>query len=396
VVQSKPVTLRKLQPQRIFNGSELLAPDQVLVVNSLGKVIDIIPATEAGEGVERIDGWMIPGLINCHCHLELSHLAGVIPEKTGLPGFVQQILSCRDFPEADRLLAMECADRLMWQGGIQAVGDISNRIDSLQVKTNSSITYHNFIEVSGWMPSVAEKRYRSAKQVLDTFLESTSRASLVPHAPYSVSAELWKLLEPHFYGRPITLHNQESKAEQSLFEKGKGEWPEFYSALQIGNEHFLPSGKSSLQSIFSYLQCAAPLLLVHNTFTTEADIEQVESQHDAVFWCLCPQANRYIEDAFPPAELFRKKNSKLVVGTDSLASNHSLSILDEMKLLAQHFPALPAEEMLRWATSQGAAALQLEDQLGYLRPGTSPGILQLEGLSSEESIGPQSRITRWW
>jgi len=390
------VSLRKLQPQRIFTGLELLAPDQVLVINNIGKVMDILPASEAGEGVEQVAGWITPGFINCHCHLELSHLAGAIPEKTGLTGFVQQILSFRDFPEAGQKLAMESADRLMWEEGIQAVGDISNRIDSLQIKTNSAITYHNFIEVSGWMPSVAEKRYRLAKQILDKFLELTPRASLVPHAPYSVSTELWQLLAPHFSGQPITIHNQESKAEQYLFEKGKGEWPDFYSVLQIDNEHFVPSGKSSLQSILSYLHTAAPLLLVHNTFTTAADIEQAESRQASVFWCLCPQANLYIEDTLPPAELLRKNNSKLVFGTDSLASNHSLSILDEMKLLAQHFPSIPTEEMLRWATSQGAAALQLEDQLGYLRPGTNPGILQLVGLSPDGGIGPQSRITRWW
>jgi imidazolonepropionase-like amidohydrolase len=84
------------------------------------------------------------------------------------------------------------------------------------------------------------------------------------------------------------------------------------------------------------------------------------------------------------------------LGTDSLASNHSLSLLDELKMLSLHFPSIPAEEMLRWATSEGAAALQLEDQLGLLRPGTHPGILQLENISPNHEIGDGTRITRWW
>ena len=389
------MSLRKLQPQRIFTGTELLPPGQVLVVESSGKIFDIIPAADAGEGIEQLAGWLSPGLINCHCHLELSHLLGVIPEKTGLPGFVQHILSRRDAAAGQLLMAMESADRYMWEAGIQAVGDICNRIDSLSVKNSSRITYHHFIEVSGWMPEVAEKRYESARQILLSFLQTTGRASLVPHAPYSVSQDLWKLLMPNFVGQPISIHNQESKAEQSLFEKGEGEWPDFYAAWQISHEHFRPSGNSSLQTVFPYLQSASSLLLVHNTYTSAADIEWTKSRHASVFWCLCPRANKFIENELPPLELLRQKNCRIVLGTDSLASNHSLSLLDEMKLLSHHFPSIPTEEMLRWATSEGAAALQLEQQLGLLRPGTSPGIIQLENISPHHRIDTNTRITRW-
>ncbi len=390
------MSLRKLQPQRIFNGVELLEPGQVLVVETSGKVIDILPATDAGEGIEQVNGWIIPGLINCHCHLELSHLEGAVPEKTGLPGFVQHIMAHRDADPAVQLSAMESANRYMWEAGTQAVGDICNRIDSLTVTRDSRITFHHFIEVSGWMPEVAEKRYQSAVQILQSFLQTSRRASLVPHAPYSVSPELWKLLMSHFPQQPITIHNQESKAEQSLFEKGEGEWPEFFAAWKINHQHFQPSGTSSLQTVFPYLQSASQLLLVHNTYTSPEDIDWTESRHGSVFWCLCPRANKYIENVLPPVDLLRQKKCRIVVGTDSLASNHSLSILDELKLLSLHFPSIPAEEMLRWVTSEGAAALQLEEILGSLTPGTSPGILQLENLGPGHQIKDTTQITRWW
>jgi cytosine/adenosine deaminase-related metal-dependent hydrolase len=84
------------------------------------------------------------------------------------------------------------------------------------------------------------------------------------------------------------------------------------------------------------------------------------------------------------------------LGTDSLASNHSLSLLDELKTLAAHFPAIPTEEMLTWATSKGAAALQLEDTLGKLTPGTRPGIIQIDALTPDEKINKATRVTRWW
>lgn len=390
------MNLRKIHPERIFTGVELLDPRQVLIIDSSGKIIDIIPATEAGEGIETISGWISPGFINCHCHLELSHLAGQIPEKTGLSRFVEKVMSSRDTSAEQQWEAMQANDQLMWQSGIQAVGDISNRTDSIRIYEQTRLTYHHFIEVSGWMPKVAQKRYEQACHNLEVFLQQTNRVSLVPHAPYSVSPDLWNLLVPHFSGRPVTIHNQESLAEQLLFERGEGDWPAFFRDWQIDHTHFHPTGVSSLQSVFPYLESAASLLLVHNTYTTSADIEWVKERHSSVYWCLCPKANQYIEHKLPPVDLLRQQGCTLVLGTDSLASNHSLSILDEMKILSASFPAIAAEEMLRWATSQGASALQLDNQLGRLTPGKSPGILQIDNLDSAGRIHADTRVTRWW
>lgn len=394
--QTSPVSLRKLQPERIFDGVELLDSNQVLVADPSGKVIDILPADEAGEGIEKIRGWISPGLINCHCHLELSHLARQIPEKTGLPRFVEQVMSSRDAGAEIQWEAMRVNDAHMWQEGIQAVGDIANRTESIRILRETRLVYHHFIEVSGWMPGVASKRYQQARQNLEAFLQQTNRVSLVPHAPYSVSPDLWKLLVPHFSKQPVTIHNQESPAEQALFEKGEGDWPAFFKTWQIDHTHFQATGTSSLQAVFPYLASAGSLLLVHNTYTTSADIEFTNQRHSSVYWCLCPRANLYIENKLPPVDLLREKGCHLVLGTDSLASNHSLSILEEMKILSASFPTVPAEEILRWATSQGAKALQLEDELGRLTPGKRPGILQIEHLSSAGRFNQNTRITRWW
>ena len=396
VPQYPELSLRKLQPQRLFTGDQLLGADQVLLVDDKGTIVDIVAAADAGEGIEQLSGWLSPAFINAHCHLELSHLKGQVKEKTGLPGFVREIINGRDLNLEQCQEAMRVADRAMWDAGIQAVGDICNRLDSLQIKSESPITYYNFIEVSGWLPQVADKRYQAALEIMQAFSKMAGNSSLVPHAPYSVSTELWQRLLPHFNGQAITMHNQESPAEQQLFERGHGEWLTLYEELNINNEFFLPTGTSSLQSIFSYLQNAATLLLVHNTYTTAADIQFAQSRHPSLHWCLCPRANWYIEHALPPVELLRQHACNIVIGTDSLASNYSLSLLDELKTLAAHFPAIPTEEMLTWATSKGAAALQLEDTLGKLTPGKRPGIIQLDALTPDEKIDTATRVTRWW
>src|SRR4029078_1276708 len=83
-----------------------------------------------------------------------------------------------------------------------------------------------------------------------------------------------------------------------------------------------------------------------------------------IFWCLCPNANLYIENALPPIELFRQNNCNIVLGTDSYSSNTSLNILDELKTLQKNFPSIAFEEMLPWATSNGAKALGIASKFG--------------------------------
>lgn len=390
------LTIRKLQPQRIFNGKHLLEEGHVLLVQHNGTILDIVPANQAGENIEIVKGWITPGFINCHCHLELSHMQGVIPEKTGLIPFVTQVMQNREIAIEKQQEAIQRADQELWKQGVQAVGDICNQTATLSVKRSSPIRYHTFFELAGWHPAVAASRYQTALDWQKAFDALSLPNSLSPHAPYSVSADLWQKLQPHFSHHPVTVHNQESADEQLLFEKGTGNWPLFYERLGSKHPNFHPTGKSSLQSVLPYMSEAATILLVHNTFSTATDIQWVQTIHPAIFWCICIRANQYIENTLPPIPLLRQNGARLVVGTDSLASNYSLSILDELFTLQQHFPELSTEELLTWATTNGAAALQVQKSLGSLQPGTDPGILLLSELGPEGRLQASTRVQRLW
>ncbi len=155
--------------------------------------------------------------------------------------------------------------------------------------------------------------------------------------------------------------------------------------MKIDNAHHLPSGRTSLQSYFHHLQEADKIILVHNTFTTEEDIDYVmkggaesvqqptTNHQPQTFFCLCPNANLFIEGVLPPVELLRTNGCAIVLGTDSLASNWSLNLLDEIKTLRNYHPQLSLEEMLRWATINGAKALGMDDVLGSFEKGKKPG-----------------------
>jgi len=209
-----------------------------------------------------------------------------------------------------------------------------------------------------------------------------SGISIVPHAPYSVSENLWKQVQPFFEDKVVTIHNQETAFEDEFFLQGSGDLVRMYKMMKIDNSHHLPAKKSSLQSYFEKVKKVKNVLLVHNTFTKQADLDYIQLQtinhKPQTFFCLCPNANLYIENILPPIEMFRKNNCDIVLGTDSLASNWSLNILDEIKTILKNDTSIPLYEVLQWATINGARALQWDDELGSFEKGKKPGIVLIE------------------
>jgi cytosine/adenosine deaminase-related metal-dependent hydrolase len=292
----------------------------------------------------------------------------------------------------------------MLQEGIVAVGDISNNALTAAQKQKGHLAYHTFIEISGWKPAIAESRFANAQNVMEQFrlIEAAAslnplKSSFSPHAPYSVSKELWQIMMPHFEGNTVTIHNQETQAENKLFLNGTGDFVRMYQAMNIDQTHFSPTGQNSLPSYFPQLKNAKNILLVHNTTTNEADIHfanQLAMQHaQELYYTLCVNANIYIENKLPPIELLRSKNAAIVLGTDSLSSNHQLSILSELKTIRKNFPSIPLEEMLRWATLNGAKALQLEQQFGSFEKGKKPGLILINQIENNQ-ISEQSTVQR--
>src|SRR4029079_2929099 len=146
----------------------------------------------------------------------------------------------------------------------------------------------------------------------------------------SVSENLWREIQAYFENKVASIHNQETAFEDEFFLKGSGDFLRMYEMMKIENSHHQPTHKSSLQSYFDKLLKANNVLLVHNTFIKQEDIDYIKlkTQNSKLrtYFCLCVNANQYIEYALPQIQLFRKNNCTLVLGTDSLASNWSLNI----------------------------------------------------------------------
>lgn len=385
----QPITMyRKFTADHIYTGHQILPGDQVLIADETGLIIDIVEKNAAGEGITIFDGMLTPGFINCHCHLELSHLFGLIPEKTGLVDFLIKVVSERQFDETKIFNAIVKAEDQMLQNGIVAVGDICNNTLTLSQKRKDRLFYHNFIETMGVSPGDAKIRFQQSVLFCSFFQSSTQNSSVVPHAPYSVSKELFQMINDLPDNRLLTIHNQESEAENELFKHKKGDLLRLYEKMKIDINSFLPSGKSSLQTWLPYFNNGQSVIMVHNVTTSAEDLGFIKlltaNSELSTFLCLCPNANLYISNTLPNVNLFLENQCTIVLGTDSLASNHQLNILEEIKTLQKNFSQIKLDSMLQWATLNGAKALQMEDVLGSFEKGKRPGVVlisNMEGLN---------------
>ena len=199
---------QKFQATQIFTGTELLEDQLVLITQKDGTIEALVGIEEAGEDIQSFEGIISPGFVNAHCHLELSHMKGMIAAHSGLQEFVKQIVGLRKVEDAIIQQAISSAENEMYNNGIVAVGDICNTLDTLTIKQKHKLAYYSFVELYDLDPTRADDKINTGLKMQEAFEQNCVRASLVPHAPYSVSFNLWKLLSNYFGAHTITMHNQ--------------------------------------------------------------------------------------------------------------------------------------------------------------------------------------------
>jgi cytosine/adenosine deaminase-related metal-dependent hydrolase len=391
--------MKKITADFIFPVSAPPIEKGVLVVDASGKILSIDDRSQHDSAsLEHYKGVIVPGFVNAHCHLELSHMKGIAETGTGLIPFITAVVQQRNFPKEQISEAIARADREMYENGIVAVGDISNVADTFEVKATSAIRYYTFVEMFDFLQEErAEEVFNQYHTVYRTLQpKKGDRKSMVPHAPYSVSKSLFKLIRknnPAGKDVTISIHNQETPAEDELFRNGKGAFYEFYRKFGVSLDHFRPLKKSSIYYLLKNCDPKQRQLFVHNTLSTREDIEAAQKWSDRVYWATCPNANLYIENRLPDYRHFIDTGARVCIGTDSLTSNWQLSVLEEMKTIARYQSYVGFETLLRWATLNGALALGFEKELGSFEVGKKPG-LNLLNLDAELRLESGSTVQR--
>ncbi|MGB0888276.1 MAG: amidohydrolase family protein [Vicingaceae bacterium] len=371
--------MKKISADYIFPGNASPIKNGVVIYDSKGRIDAVLnPEIDAinWDDVEIFDGLICPGFVNTHCHLELSHLKGKINEATELHGFVKEIVAVRNnASEQEKLTAIDLANNEMIDNGIVAVGDIANGNSTFSCKEKSVISYHTFLEVFSLNPAMANDAINNANILKSSY--HNNNISITPHSPYSLSEELSSMVNNES-GNILTIHNQETASENELFLKKSGKLYNQLSSFSEDIKNWVPTGKNSLPSYLPNYNSDKKILLVHNTFTNSEDIAYAKEYSSNIYWCFCPNANEYIESKQPDYSLF--KNEKCTIGTDSLASNWSLSVLDELKTISKKNATISLETLIKWATFNGAQFLGF-NLLGSIEKGKTPGLNLITNLN---------------
>jgi cytosine/adenosine deaminase-related metal-dependent hydrolase len=388
--------MRKITADAIYTVSGERLVGTILVLDNQGTIVAIEPlAAHDLASVERYEGVIVPGFVNAHCHLELSHMKGRINTGTQLIPFITSVVQNRAASPELIETAMRAAEQEMLEGGIVAVGDISNQTDTFALKAASKLRFFTFVEFFDLLQTHdADKVFNQYNQVYQQAPKTgKDAASCVPHAPYSVSDKLFGLLNTVQSGlTTISIHNQETQPETELFMTKSGDFVRFYEGFGMKLDDFEAIGQTSIHYALARMNPQHRSLFVHNTLTSAEDLATAMRWSEHTFWATCPNANLYIENRLPNYKIFMDAGAKVCVGTDSLTSNWKLSILDELKTIAKYQSYVPFETMLRWATLNGAEALGMEAQLGSIEVGKQPGLNLITGLDARGLPGEHTQV----
>jgi cytosine/adenosine deaminase-related metal-dependent hydrolase len=359
----------------------------------------ILAVGQCASGEIAQAGAVVPGFVNAHCHVELSHLHKKFRKGTGMAGFIDQINELRDWAGNDvkAMLVKEWMDK-MWKDGVSAMADISNDESSFQVKKNHPMYTRTFLEVFGSEPQMCDGVMKDVTALNVMADEVGIDAAPTPHSCYTMSPQLLSAsaaagLERGF----ISYHSQESQEEEDLLLTGTGAM--YKNRKRSGMSTPPVTGESSLKYFIDRLAAARPapyqehILLVHNVCLAQDDIDAAKKVMKNVYWAVCPLSNIFIHNALPPISMMRENGLKVVVGTDSLSSNDDLDMVKELYCLHANFPEVPMSQLLEWACSNGAEFLK-RDELGSLSVGKRPGVVFIRNIDQDGNLTAESRSER--
>ena len=345
---------------------------------------------------------MLPGLVNAHTHLELSWLRDRVPPAASFVDWIKQLFITRggrsEHPGDHRVTdAARAAAREMRESGTAAVGDISNSLATIEAIHAAGLRGVIFHELLGFNltdgQSVIDTRPRRATAA--AFGAGVVRVSLAPHAPYSVSPELFRAIREEVDGSAVpitTVHLGESPSEVDFLRDGSGPWPGILKWVGSAREDWRPPGVGPVAYLDGLGVLDARTLVVHAVQLLDAELQRLAEIGCTVV--TCPRSNQWVGVGMPPIARFYAAGLKLAVGTDSLASVSDLNLFSEIHTMRWLAPSLPARTLLESATRLGAEALGLGDELGTIEVGKRAELIavRIRGGPSSIQPAPASRV----
>jgi cytosine/adenosine deaminase-related metal-dependent hydrolase len=348
-----------------------------------GRVVDTGPLSELqrrhSAPVREFPGCAImPGLVNPHTHLELTHFAswklrkGIdYSPRTYVDWVIQVIKIRRGLSREELELSVREGIRISLEAGTTAVGEILSDRTLLPLYLDSPLGGRAYLELLGQDPARFEPLLASVEEGIASFPHASFLPGLSPHAPHTVSPRLMEetVALAGRHALPLAIHLAESREEHAFFHDTTGRIAELLYPFAGWEMYLTPPLHTTPTAHLDSLGVLGPATtVVHCVHVTPADAEILRSR--GVSAVICPRSNDRLDVGRAPVHLLRKAGIPLALGTDSLASNDSLSLWDEMRFALQEFPGeFTPEELLAMVTLGGARAIGRDADLGSLEKG---------------------------
>jgi cytosine/adenosine deaminase-related metal-dependent hydrolase len=377
------------------------------VLTSRGRVVASGPdshdppsSPERPETIDYGNAALMPGLVNAHTHLELSWMHNQVPPSDSMPAWAARVVALRRTAVSEPLEPIHDAVCEVRASGTSLVGDVTNTLAAYDVLADSHLAGAVFREVLGFNTPDPAQTVAAAQAQLDALPPiEWLRPSIAPHAPYSVSPELFRAIARAAGDKPVTVHLGESSDELQLLRDGTGAWRELLGQLAVWNDAWRPPACGPVEYLEQLGLVTGRLLAVHCTHMDDGELARLGRAGSTIV--TCPRSNKWTGAGTPPIERFFAAGARVAIGTDSLASVEDLNLFAELAEVRRLAPAVPAPRILAAATVDGAAALGFGSEFGTIQPGARADLIAVRvpaGLADVEEYllsGVQPDAIRW-
>jgi len=402
--------------ERTLRVRWLLNPDSealqnVEVTELQGRILDI-RMSQQNSSVGVLPLVLIPPLVNAHTHLEFSTIQSPLLPAQPFPDWIQAVMQWRgsvgQTAKQNIVKGLQESDT----AGVLAIGEIATQADGSRLPRPGGVLMQ-FRELIGLRPERIEQQLHVAAEHLSTGPESDSRSSefsasgffesrivrgLSPHAPYSVHPDLldavMALAVQHQV--PVAMHLAETREEIELLATGRGRFEQFLSGLGLFDRRTFPGGRSVLEFL-QQLARGPKSLAVHGNYFSDRDIEFL-TQHKNITTVFCPRTHSFFGHSEHPLPRLLKAGCRVILGTDSRASNPDLSIWKELQHVAATAPELSAGRLLAMITNHAADAMGLSPLAFQIQPDQilHPTFLQFDPAISTIDQIVRDQNTKVW
>lgn len=326
-----------------------------------------LPIHDLGEAI------LTPGLVNAHIHLDLTSSADSVQRVPKFTDWVFQIVGKRNPSTIEPSIREGVQQSLA--GGVTTVGDIDGTGGSAQILRDTPIRKVVFCEVLGFSGDSNATGLARLTAYLGTppVSDSLLTPALSPHAPYSTSADIYRQCVAS--GLSVCTHIAETEDELEFLSSGTGAFVDYLEAFGISTAGWHPPQATPMQYMETLGVLDKKSLLAHCNYLTDADMTILAVSGASVVFC--PRSHHYFYHTDHPIVRLIESGINVAIGTDSLASNWSLSLLDELKFLARTQPCIRPETLFDMVTCNGAAALGLK-QVGRLEKGWQADVIAVQ------------------